>query len=84
MLIRRNRRISFRGRVAVVTGGSRGLGLVLGRQLAAQGAKLAILARDADDLERAVRELASRGAQTYAVPGDLRIADHRAIRITHR
>ena len=54
----RNRRgIDFEGRVVVITGGSRGLGLVLARQLAEQGARLCLLARDGDELERAKAQL---------------------------
>jgi len=50
----RNRHaISFEGRNVVITGGSRGLGLVLARQLAAEGARLCLLARDPDELDRA-------------------------------
>lgn len=50
----RNRHaISFEGRVVVVTGGSRGLGLVLARQLAAEGARLCLLARNREELDRA-------------------------------
>jgi NAD(P)-dependent dehydrogenase (short-subunit alcohol dehydrogenase family) len=68
---RRNRRICFRRRVVVITGGSRGLGLVLGRQFAAERAKLAILARDPGELERATYDLAARGAETLALPCDV-------------
>ncbi|GAB2940644.1 SDR family oxidoreductase [Hymenobacter coalescens] len=58
-----NRRGSYdlRGRVVLITGGSRGLGLVLARQAVAEGAKVAICARDADELERARQELAADG-----------------------
>lgn len=55
----------------MITGGSRGLGLVLARELASQGAKLAICARDADALERARAELAERGADVIAVQCDV-------------
>ena len=48
----------FRGRSVLITGGSRGLGLVLARELADQGALLTIVARDADELERARAQLA--------------------------
>lgn len=69
---RRARRIDFAGRVAVIAGGSRGLGLVLARELAAEGARLALLARDAETLERARRELAEGGAEVVALPCDIR------------
>jgi NAD(P)-dependent dehydrogenase (short-subunit alcohol dehydrogenase family) len=49
--------ISFDGRVVVITGGSRGLGLVIARQLAAEGARLCLLARDAEELDRARGQL---------------------------
>jgi NAD(P)-dependent dehydrogenase (short-subunit alcohol dehydrogenase family) len=54
----RNRHaISFDGRVVVITGGSRGLGLVIARQLAAEGARLCLLARDNEELDRARAQL---------------------------
>ncbi|MFF9479290.1 SDR family NAD(P)-dependent oxidoreductase [Streptomyces sp. NPDC014733] len=49
------------GLTAVVTGGSRGLGLLLGRRLAQHGCRVVLLARDAAELDRAVR-LAGRCA----------------------
>ncbi|HEU4740070.1 MAG TPA: SDR family oxidoreductase [Meiothermus sp.] len=62
---------SYQGKVVVVTGGSRGLGLVLGRMLADEGARLAICARDPEELERARAELAGRGAEVLSLPCDL-------------
>jgi short-subunit dehydrogenase len=59
------------GRVALVTGGSRGLGLEIARELAAHGAKLALCARDAHELQRAQAELEGRGAEVLAVTCDL-------------
>jgi NAD(P)-dependent dehydrogenase (short-subunit alcohol dehydrogenase family) len=53
--------ISFAGRVVLITGGSRGLGLVLARMLVDEGARVAILARDPAELERAAIELEARG-----------------------
>lgn len=55
-------RYGFFGRVALVTGGSRGLGLVLARHLAAAGARVAVCARDAEDLDRAVDDIARLGS----------------------
>jgi len=45
------------GKVVLITGGSRGLGLVMARQLVAQRARVAICARDPDELRRAKAEL---------------------------
>ena len=49
---------SYAGKVVVITGGSRGLGLELARLAAEEGAAVALLARDQDELDRAAAELA--------------------------
>jgi len=51
----------FRRKVVLLTGGSRGLGLVLARQLAREGARLALCARDGEELERAADDVAHFG-----------------------
>ncbi len=53
--------LSFEDRVVVITGGSRGLGLVLARIFMDEGARVVLLARDLDELERARLELEARG-----------------------
>ncbi len=63
-------------RTALITGASRGLGLALARQLAAQGWQLIIDARGADALETARAEL-SRQTRVIALPGDVTDAAHR-------
>jgi NAD(P)-dependent dehydrogenase (short-subunit alcohol dehydrogenase family) len=55
------------GQVAVVTGGSRGLGLLLARELGRQGCQLAICARDEAELSRARADLEARGMTAHAV-----------------
>jgi NAD(P)-dependent dehydrogenase (short-subunit alcohol dehydrogenase family) len=59
------------GAVALVTGGSRGLGLALSRELARQGCRLAICARDEAELEAARAELERTGVEVMAVPCDV-------------
>ena len=56
----------------MITGGARGLGLVLARQLAAQGARVALLARNPGELGRAEEQLRNAGAEVVAVPCDVR------------
>src|SRR5205085_4770378 len=61
----------FRDKSVLITGGSRGLGLVLARELAAEGARLTICARDPAELERARADLAGRGAEVHVFPCDV-------------
>lgn len=65
-------RYSFRDKVVLITGGSRGLGLVMAREFAREGARIAICARDAEELLRAKEDLESRGAEVSANTCDLR------------
>jgi NAD(P)-dependent dehydrogenase (short-subunit alcohol dehydrogenase family) len=53
--------MDFKGRSALITGGSRGLGLVVARLLAAEGAQLTLAARNRGELERARDELNAWG-----------------------
>ena len=66
------RSISLLDRVVLITGGSRGLGLELARAFAQQGARLALLARNGDELERARRELVKDGAEVLLLECDAR------------
>jgi short-subunit dehydrogenase len=61
----------FYGKTALITGGSRGLGLLMARELAGLGAKVAILARDSDELNRAEADLRQLGGQVLAIPCDV-------------
>jgi len=67
----RTSRYSLRDKVAVITGGSRGLGLVLARHICAQGGSVALIARDADELARAKADLAARGSALLTIKCDL-------------
>ena len=54
--------LKLKGKVAVVTGGSRGIGLYTARALAAEGARLALCARTGDGLDAAAASLRAEGA----------------------
>jgi NAD(P)-dependent dehydrogenase (short-subunit alcohol dehydrogenase family) len=68
---RRERRQSFRDQCVLITGGSRGLGLVLARKFAAEGAHVAICARDGAALASAAEELRASGADVDAFTCDI-------------
>ena len=82
MLVARGMRnrlgIEFAGRTVVITGGSRGLGLVMARQLAAEGARLCLLARDPEELQRAREQLPAEADVTILRCDVRRRADVRA------
>jgi NAD(P)-dependent dehydrogenase (short-subunit alcohol dehydrogenase family) len=67
----RARALDLRDRIVLITGGSRGLGLLLAREFAGHGATVAICGRDADALGRARDDLQRRGARALAVPCDV-------------
>jgi NAD(P)-dependent dehydrogenase (short-subunit alcohol dehydrogenase family) len=62
---------SFEGQTVLITGGSRGLGLVLAREFLRVGARVAVCARDEAELERARAELSRGGGRVLAVPCDV-------------
>jgi NAD(P)-dependent dehydrogenase (short-subunit alcohol dehydrogenase family) len=63
--IRKSPRISLQGKVALITGGSRGLGLATAREFGSRGAVIAICARNEEELGRATEDLRFRGFQAH-------------------
>ena len=70
-LVARPRRIPLADKVVVITGGSRGLGLVMARQLARQGARLALIARSHEELDEARRQVESFGGEVLTIACDV-------------
>src|SRR6202045_4351585 len=62
---------SYRDKVALITGGSRGLGLEIMRQIFPQGAKVALIARDPEELARAKTELDRLATEVLTIQCDL-------------
>lgn len=69
---KKRRQADFKNKVVLITGGSRGLGLVLARTFAAKKAKIAICARNADELERAKQDLQAMDAEVFSGVCDVR------------
>jgi len=63
--------LGLRGKIALVTGASKGIGLAVAQSLAAEGARVALVARDAAALERAVASIRDAGGEAVAVRGDV-------------
>ncbi|MDQ6622124.1 MAG: SDR family oxidoreductase, partial [Verrucomicrobiota bacterium] len=63
--------ISFAGKIVLITGGSRGLGFALARQVCAEGGRAVLLARDQDELQRAHDQIAAENGDVSVIPCDL-------------
>ena len=67
----RTARYPLRDKVVVITGGSRGLGLVLARYVCARGGNVALIARNPEELARAKADLAPHGSVVITIECDL-------------
>ncbi len=63
--------MELEGKVAMVSGGSRGLGAALARRFAEEGADVSICARGADELAAVAEEVRALGRRCVAVPADV-------------
>ncbi|MDI9627035.1 MAG: glucose 1-dehydrogenase [Acidobacteriota bacterium] len=67
-------RFNVRGKKAIVTGGSRGIGQESARVLAEAGAEVALVGRDKEALAESEALVKATGQTVHAIPGDLRTA----------
>eukprot|EP01047_Picozoa_sp_COSAG01_P007453 COSAG01_NODE_283_length_19477_cov_44.267468_23_plen_263_part_00 len=65
------RRARMRGQVAIITGGSSGIGLAIARRLVERGMKVVLAARGETQLSAAAKELKALGGDVHAVPTDI-------------
>ena len=68
---RKRRAFSLPGKVALITGGSRGLGLEIAKQLVDAGVRVALCARDLEELKDAETKLKSHGGDVFILPVDI-------------
>lgn len=69
--------IDLGGKIVVITGGSRGMGLAMVKGAKAAGAEVVVVARDAERLAAVVEDASSSGVVIHGVAGDLTIDDER-------
>jgi short-subunit dehydrogenase len=62
----------LKDKTVLITGGSRGLGLVMAREFAREGSRLVLCARDEQELDQARHNLQKLGAEVIVVPCDIR------------
>ena len=70
-VIARQRSIEVAGKVVMITGGSRGLGLVLAETFAQEKARLVLCSRDEQELARAQNQLTAQGAEVFTIVCDV-------------
>jgi len=66
-------KVSFRDKVVLITGGTRGLGLILARKFASEGAKIVILARSQEELLEAKKQIQKKGKEVLALKCDVSV-----------
>ena len=70
-LLQRRKFIDLQGKVALITGGSRGFGLAMAEEFAKAGTKLIVCSRESDELEQAQNKLRAAGATVLSVQCDV-------------
>jgi len=70
--------LKLKGKKAIITGGTRGIGRAIAEELAAEGADVAICARNKEPIDAAVAALGRKGVKAWGSPVD--VADSKALR----
>jgi NAD(P)-dependent dehydrogenase (short-subunit alcohol dehydrogenase family) len=73
--LRNVRSMNFHDKVVLITGGSRGLGLLVARELGGEGAHVFIAARDENELARARQDLEERGVKVETLRCDVAVRE---------
>src|SRR4029078_6563289 len=63
--------LGLKGKVAIVTGGTEGIGKASALEFAREGAKVAICARSAENVEQTVAEIKRAAGDAYGIPADM-------------
>ena len=63
--------LELKGKKAIVTGGTRGIGRAIAERLAAEGADVAVCARNPEQIEETVAALAKKGVKAWGAPVDV-------------
>ena len=71
--------LGLRGKVALVTGANRGIGLAIALGLAREGCDLAVCARGADSLAAAAERIGALGVRVATIPADVLLAASLAV-----
>ena len=63
--------LKIANKVALVTGGSKGIGLAVSQGLAAEGVRVVVSARDEEVLNSVISDIRSKGGEAFAIPADV-------------
>src|SRR5260370_1525162 len=66
--------LGLKGKCALVTGASKGLGRAIAEELAKEGARVSLCARGKEDLEKTAADVRAHGVKAVAIPADVAVA----------